>query len=133
MDDIRLRRTACYKQTMRLFCGRVQRQTWTHCTNICGDEEDRLEEDSGYSGFTYDRQVGHGRNSFGLSLNLASIIQSHFLHLEHVFLSVHASDHRSARVDLNVILVPGNGDVLVRELQLEKSRIAFLHSLVLYR
>ncbi len=50
-----------------------------------------------------------------------------------MFLSIHMSDDCSARMNFNIVLVPGDGDVLMRELQLKPSRFAFLHSLVLYR
>lgn len=90
-------------------------------------------EDSRSPWFTYDRQVGHGRDSFGLGLNLARIVQSNVLYFQHVFLPVHMSENRSARVDLHVVLVPGDGDVLMRQLQLKPSSFAFLYGLVLYR
>lgn len=42
------------------------------------------------------------------------------------------SDHCPAWMNFNIVLVPRDRDVFVRELQLEPSSFAFLYSLVLY-
>lgn len=42
------------------------------------------------------------------------------------------NDNSSARMNFVVVLVPGDGDVLVRKLQLKASCFAFLYSLILY-